>query len=425
MSPDSLRNGLAAAFGRLRGGETDDARPATTGASVIRPERFNAPAEAPSAPVVPRPAVKPKISFARASAVALIGVPTLLGALFFGLVASDQYSSNFQLAVRSNDRPIAEQMAPAMAGLNTSPVSSDSYILVEYLRSRQLVEDIAKTIDLRGMFSRSDNDIISRLSGAASIEELVYYWRKKIDVRFENQSGIVTASIRAFRAEDSLAISQAALKLSETLVNQLSRKAREEAVSSAEDDVRRMEIRLATSIAMLKKFRDRTGVIDPQKGAGAGLQVQGKLQEELVRLRTQLSILSKNMNQNAPPIVNLKQRIAATEEQVNNARAEVGRNAAESQTPELTSQLLSEYESLDLERQFAEKAYTATLTSLERARSEAIRTQRYLSVFVEPHMPQEASHPRRLLMILTVFAFAFIGWAVFLLVYLTVKEHIT
>lgn len=420
MSPTSLRNGISAALSRLRKSEPA-ADPQHSGAAVIRPERFNAPAEAPP----PRRVVKPKYSFARASAFVMILIPTLLGALYFGLIASHQYSANFQLAVRSNDRPMFEQMAPAMAGLNSSPVASDSYILVEYLRSRQLIEDISKTVDLRGIYSHSDHDFISRLSSSASIEDIVYYWRRRIDVRFDHQSGIVTASIRAFRPEDALTIAQTALRLSELLVNQLSKKAREEAVAAAEDDVRRMEVRLATSIAMLKKFRDRTGVIDPAKGAGAGLQVLGKLQEELVRLRTQLSILSKNMNPNAPPIVNLKQRIAATEEQVNNARAEVGRNAADAQTPELTSQLLSEFESLELERQFAEKAYTATLTSLERARSDSIRTQRYLSVFVEPHMPQEPSHPKRLLMILTIFGFAFIGWAVFLLVYLTIKEHIT
>ncbi len=422
MSPATLRNGLTAALNRLRGGDAPQQRAAAPGASVIRPERFQGAGE--PAPQ-PRKIAKPKYSFARMSAIVMILIPTLLGALYYGLIASDQYSANFQLAVRSNDRPLMEAMAPAMAGLNSSPVASDSYILVEYLRSRQLVEDIAKTVDLRGMYSRSDHDFVSRLSSNASIEDLVDYWKKKIDVRFESQSGIVTASIRGFRPDDALIISQSALKLSEGLVNQLSKKAREEAVSAAEDDVRRMEIRLATSIAMLKKFRDRTGVIDPAKGAGAGLQVLGKLQEELVRLRTQLSILSKNMQPTAPPIINLKQRIAATEEQVTNARSEVGRNAADAQTPELTSQLLSEFESLELERQFAEKAYTATLTSLERARSDAIRNQRYLSVFVEPHMPQESSHPKRIIMILTVLGFAFLAWAVFLLVYLTVKEHIT
>ncbi len=430
MSAVNFRNSLAAALGRWRSPSDDGPANAgpSGGASVIRPERFNippAPLEA-LPPVKPvRKARKPKMSFSRASAIAMIGLPVVFSTLYFGLIASDQYSSNFQLAVRSNDRPMTEALAPAMAGLNSSPVASDSFIVVEYLRSRQMIEDISKMVDLRGMYGRTDYDWFSRLSTSAPIEKAVDYWRNRIDVRFEQQSGIVTASVRAFTPQDSLAISQAALKLSATLVNELSRKAREEAVSSSEDDVRRMELRMATAVAMLKKFRDRTGVIDAAKGAGAGVLVIGNLQQDLVRLRTQLSILAKNMNPTAPPIVNLKQRIAATEEQINNARADVGRSVADAKTPELTSQLLSEFESLDLERQFAEKAYAASLTSLERARSEAIRNQRYLSVFVEPHLAQLATHPKRIISIFTIMAFSFIGWAVFLLVYLTVKEHIT
>lgn len=434
MKKSSFRRGLFVALGRLRRGAATATAlmpasgnaPAADNSMVIRPERFNAPA--PEVAARPKSAIRPakkrKLSFARATAALIVILPTVLGAIYFGLIASEQYAAGFQLAVRSNDRPMADQLA-AIPGFGSSPVTSDSYIVVAYLRSRQLVEDVSKKIDLRAMFQRSELDLVSRLPASASSEQLVEFWRDKIDVHYETQSTIITASIRAFRPEDSLAIARVALKLSESLVNDLSRKARDEAVATAESDVRRMELRLATSVATLKKFRDRTGVIDPQKGVIAGAQVIAKQQEELVRLRTQLALLANSLSQSAPSIVNLRQRIAAVEGQISNARGDVSKSAADSLTPELTSQLLGDYESLELERLFAEKAYTATQLALERARGEAARAQRYLSIFVEPHLPQDSSYPKRLLMILTVFAFSFIAWAISLLVFLTVKEHIT
>jgi capsular polysaccharide transport system permease protein len=428
MNVRRLTSGLATMMSRL-GGAAAPTQPVPSedaGGAIIRPERFNPPASEAKAEAPKPKKKKRRNTLARTSALLLIGVPSVLGALYFLIFASNQYSANFQLAVRSNDRPgMIDQVSPMVAGLSSSPVASDSHIVVEYLRSRQLVEDISKTVNLRAIYARQDADIIARLSGTASIEELVDYWRKRIDVKFENQSGIITASVRAFRPEDALAISTQALKLIESLVNELSRKAREESVAAAEDDVKRMEIRMASALAMMKKFRDRTGIINAQKGAEAGAAIMGKAQEELVRLRTQLAILAKNMNPTSPPIVNLKQRIAALEDQIAQTRDDVSRNAGESRTPELTSQLLSEYETLELEKQFSEKSYAAALSSLERARSEASRTQRYLTVFVQPHLPEEETHPKRALMTMTVLLFSFLGWGVFLLVYLTIKEHIS
>lgn len=415
-----LSRPISGMFGRMFGRRDPIKRPESepSRAAIIRPERFQ------PAPV---PSKKKRSSFVRTSALALVALPSAIGSLYFGLIASDQYSSAFQLAIRSNDRPAIPDVGISLGTLGggTTQVGSDSYIMVEYLRSRQFVEDVGKKVDLRAIYNRDGVDFFSRLGFEAPSEDVVDYWKKRIDVHFDPQSSIVAASVRAFDRQDALDVARAALELSEVLVNDLSRKARDEALAFAEGDVRRAEIRMATAIGTLKKFRDRTGVIDPAKGAEASLQVMGKLNEELVRLRAQLSILVKNMAPNAPPIVNLEQRIAAIEEQMRQTRSDVGKSGADTRTPELSSQLIGEFEQLELERQFSEKAYTLALTSLEHARSDAVRTQRYLSVFVQPQLPEDPSHPRRLMMILTIALFSFIAWAVFLLAYLTVKEHVT
>lgn len=365
-----------------------------------------------------------RLSFARAAFLALVAAPTVLASIYLAFVAADQYSAEFQLAVRSNDRPaLTDQIGAAFGGLGGSSVGPDSYIVVEYLKSRQLLEDIAGAIDLRAVYRRPEADLLSRLGADAPVEDLAEYWRDKINVHFDHQTGIVTASVRAFTRQDALEIGREALRLSERLVNDLSRRAREETLATAEADVRRMEARLASAMAMIKRFRDRTGVIDPLKSAGAGLAIMSKLQEERVRLRTQMSILAKSMSPEAPPVLNLGQRLDAVEEQISAARADIARPGAQSGAPELSSQLLNEFETLDLERQFAEKAYLASLQALEAARADAVRTQRYLSTFVQPHMPQEPSHPRRLVMALAVFVFGLLAWAIASLGWLTVREH--
>lgn len=397
---------------------------------VIRPSRFQPPPQSqPPQPgaakkrrAPPRPAPMGKIKFAKISLLLLVALPTLLATIYFGLIASHQYSAQFQFAVRSNERSQTDQLG-ILSQFSNVPLSSESYIVAEYLKSRQFIEDLKNKGKLLEIYGSTDIDWFLRISKTAPIEDIIEYWKKRIDVHFDSQTGIVTAEVRAFKPQDAKFIGERALALSAALVNQLSRIAREEQLATAEGDVKRMEIRVATSLATIKRFRDRTGVIDPSKSAGAGLEILAKFQGELAQLKTQLAILTRAMEPTALPVVNLKQRIRAMEDQIRLTRAQVGSDG-KSDLPELSSQLLGEYESLVLEKTFAEKAYLAAMQALEVARSEAARNQRYLSVFVRPHLPEYPSHPKRILMILAVFAFSFLGWGILSLTYLTVRDHI-
>lgn len=62
----------------------------------------------------------------------------------------------------------------------------------------------------------------------------------------------------------------------------------------------------------------------------------------------------------------------------------------------LTGQLAT-YETLEVERNFAQQAYTSALSSLEKARVEADRQERYLAVYSTPAVPQYPLYPRRIL----------------------------
>ena len=78
---------------------------------------------------------------------------------------------------------------------------------------------------------------------------------------------------------------------------------------------------------------------------------------------------------------------------------------------------------LALEQEFSQKAYISALTSLEHARVEADRQQRYLAAFVRPAVPEDALYPERILNILiTIFA-AFMFWGIVVMTVYIVREH--
>jgi capsular polysaccharide transport system permease protein len=71
----------------------------------------------------------------------------------------------------------------------------------------------------------------------------------------------------------------------------------------------------------------------------------------------------------------------------------------------------------------AEKAYVSALSSLERARVEADRQQRYVAAFVRPTLPEEAPYPRRIVPSITVFAIALVLWALGVLIVYANRDH--
>ena len=76
-----------------------------------------------------------------------------------------------------------------------------------------------------------------------------------------------------------------------------------------------------------------------------------------------------------------------------------------------------------LEQKLAEHRYSSALTSLEVARADAQRKQRYLLSFVKPSLPDEAIEPERLMNTLIVFLAASLIYGIGALIVAAVHDH--
>ena len=89
------------------------------------------------------------------------------------------------------------------------------------------------------------------------VEDLVTYWRGQVDAFFDQSNGTIVVKARAFAPEDALKLAQGIIASSERLVNDLSARARSDALRNSENDVRQAERRLATALVKLSDFRDK------------------------------------------------------------------------------------------------------------------------------------------------------------------------
>lgn len=366
----------------------------------------------------------------RASAIAMIGLPAIVTTLYLGLIASDRYAVEVKFAVRGQDTPAIDALGVFGIGGGGGSMSGDSYILVDYIESRSLWDELSKTIDLKRMYSVSSVDWFSRLSPDQPIEEIIKYWNQMTQVSYEPATGIIRVEVSAYDRNDAVKISEAVTSASESLINRLSTESRRDALKAATAEVERAEQRQRMLRMATKKFREKEQIADPVRRAGAQQEMIEKSRAELGRIDMELQASRAFMKEDAPSIVVLKNQRAAQVKQLDILLKEIGGDPKTSQgdvrdeTNRSIASMLSSYEEIEAERHFAEKAYLTALASLERARFEADRKQRYLAIFERASIPDEALYPKRLRGIVVVIIGATLIWGLLVLIVFGIREHV-
>lgn len=342
----------------------------------------------------------------------VIGLPTLLAMIYYGLIASGQYVSQSRFIVK-NPGQHGGQTSTLASLIQTTGLSGgqeETNAVMDYIRSRNALRALNKCIDVRAAFDRPSTDLLSRYSSIFrpdNFENLFEFYQSKMSVYLDHETGLAVLDVRAFSPQDTLRLNRCLLDLGEQLVNRLNRRAEKHAISEAARRVADASRRVTAARLAVERFRNGQQLIDPEKQAAGIYEIVTKLTQEKVQLQAQYDLVQAKAPGN-PSIANLRSRIQAIDAQIADQTGRVvGRNTA-------IASKLGGYEALLQEQQFAAQVLTLANASAEQAQNEAEKQQFYLERVVEPEAPDMALYPRRLRSILTVFGTAlclyFIGW---------------
>jgi capsular polysaccharide transport system permease protein len=363
------------------------------------------------------------------SFVLFVLMPIFLGSAYFTLIQSDRYVAGAGFAVRGVNAGGGLDVLGAFTGLASSgSTTSDSYIVLKYLKSRDLVEKLQADIDLRSFYETPLADPLSRMAEGLSIEEAVDYWSGAISTSFDATSGIITFNVEAFRADDARRIADLVLQHTQELVNQLSENARRDAVAFAQSEVERAEVRLRAAMAELRRFQESEQSFNPAESAKMQGELLAQLNSRLTEVQTRMGVLGKSVKSDAPSMMALQRQAEAIQAQIDKQTEEMtgaANSAGTARDRNALPDLLERFETLNGEKDFAQRAYTSALASLEQARVEAGRRQRYLAVYSAPALPQEAVQPRRLHNVLLLVFIATCLWGIGTLVVYSVRDHLS
>ena len=415
----------------------DEVRPGGTGLARRQPSSANLPARTPDLkPTLVPPSQKSVVTYKVRGApsegglktwgkwifflIAVI-IPTIIAGVYYAFFAAPQYVSEFRFSVRPN--------LGAGAGSSSADsllIMSNSYIVSDYVGSRDAVVALEESVGLRQIYSSGAVDYMSRLDPSASLETLVKYWNSSIHTNYDITTGINVVEVAAFTPADAQKIANALKVLCESLVNQISDEARKSQMDFAHTEMARAESRLKDVRREETELRTTQKSIDARKEADGRLQLNLKLRSELAGLQAQYDSLTQYMDPKSPRLSVMRNQINATKEQVAQLQDQVGSNmqGGSAGSEMINAQVLTRYDQIQTDVEIATKLYQSALTNYESARAQASHNQIYLATYVQPGLPEVASYPKVFFDTFLVFLSACGIWVVLTLVYYSIRDHV-
>ena len=349
----------------------------------------------------------------------VVGVPTLIATLYFGLFASDIYVSEAKCAIRSAK---GSADVGGLGALLASPViatgGQDASVVMDYTQSLDMLTALQKQIDVVSHYSDDQHDFLSRLQHEHTQDELLDYFVKHVEIDRELASDVISLKVRAFDAQMAQSIAVLIIELNETLINELSNRIEGDALESARSEMDRAVHRVRSTAQDINQFQTENDSLSPAEEStalfGRISEIEGRLSES----RAAMSEMLAFMREDSADVRTLGNRVNALERQLQIERGKV----TSGQSGTLGS-LLESYQPLVLEQQIAQQQYASALASFELARIEVQRKKQYMVTFVDPSLPDAASEPQRFIKIITVMVFSFLAYLIGGLLWSALKDH--
>jgi len=363
----------------------------------------------------------------------IVVLPACAATVYYCFLASPQYVTAFNLGIRMADATLTSFAAAGSQGaagggstlqggstLGATIVGLESYVVTDFMTSRNMADFVDKKIGLRGRFDAGNLDFLSRLDPKASEEKFVSYWQTMIDSYFDLTTGGIYVKVRAFTPQDSLDIAKAVIEAADKRVSDMRDQARADELRGAKAEVAASEARVVRSRKELRDLRDKEAVFDPAHNVAAVSATADKLRDDMAEMEAEARALGVTMAADSPAMLVLQNRIAADKAQLKQVEGQITDGG---KSDNVLAAVVNRFNEAQAEEGFAEQAYQSALQALETAIAAADREELFLVTYVEPSKPEVSVYPDKWKGIGAAIAFAMVAWLLTIIVIQSVRDH--
>lgn len=349
----------------------------------------------------------------------LVVIPWVLVIFYTLTIATPRYVSQSQVVVKqSSDNSVGtgSGLIAMLGGASTSV--EDSHYLISHIQSMDMLKILDPQFKFREHYRPTGSDPLSELPENASTEQLLKYYKSRINVEVDPTTQILTISTQGFSPDYTLALNKALLQQSEVFVNRISQQMATDQIVFAEKQLEDATNQLNETKNQLLNYQNKNELLDPEATAKALSSVIAGLEANLSSLRTEERQLLSYLNPDAPQVVSLRSQIKAVEQQLVQERKKL----TSPDNSKLNTKAL-QFEQIKANVAFAEEKYKLALTAMEKTQYEATRKMKKLIVIASPFQAQEAMYPRKAYIIATSLVFLLIFYGFVQLILAVIRDH--
>ncbi len=322
----------------------------------------------------------------------LIGICGLLSIPYWLQIASDRYVSEARVLLQKTDQSGIGGDVPVIVSGGGGPNRGDQLLLREYLLSVDMLKKLDATFDLRAHYSNTKWDFISRMwFKNPPMERFYHYWLSRIDVVYDDYSGVLYISAQAYDPKTARDIVSMMIQDGEAHMNQMSHELAQVQVQFLASQVTLSHDRLLDASHAVIEFQNRKGLVSPKESMEALSTLISKLEAQKTEVQTRLDALPASLSSDHPTILMLKKSLQSVDQQISQKQAELTSPARKT-----LNYANEEFQRLEMELGFVQDVYKTALSGLEKGRMDASRTLKKISVFQSPTMPDFPLAPQRL-----------------------------
>jgi capsular polysaccharide transport system permease protein len=340
----------------------------------------------------------------------LLLIPIACSGIYFYWIARDRYVTRSDFVIRKaeeSDTNMAGAGLASLLGKGNQLSLEDARFLKTYLQSPQVLADLERTYNLNQAYAQAGLDRFAGIKPGLSKEKRLNFFKKQVAVSLDELSGAIVLRTIGLDPKASLNLNRFMLAKSEQFVNRLNQDISQKQLGFAESELLRARNNLNTAKDRLLLYQDSNTVIDPKGEAELASQTISKLQEKLVELRVELATLKRQFKDPAEPeMAVVADQVRELEQQIQKERRSLvsskGRNL---------NRKAADVLKLESDVSFATDSYKLALTSVEKARIESKRQQKFMALLSAPQLPEDPQNDWRSKGFFTVLASCAVGFS--------------
>ncbi|OIM99441.1 chain-length determining protein [Idiomarina sp. MD25a] len=348
---------------------------------------------------------------------AIAAIIIIVGAIYWGVMATDRYVSRAQIVLESPEVSMSSMNISSL--LSGTQGSGDLLLLRQHLLSVTMLKTLQKDLDLRSHYSQDFIDSWSALSEKdAPIEVFHQYMLEHMSIEFDEYAGVLQIQVEAFDPEMAQAIVQTLLKEGESHMNSMGQRLAEEQVKFIEKQVAKLESRLFKARDNLLQFQNENGLVSPSQTVQAIFATVSQLQAQRAALAARKTALLDYQSRTSPQVMEITREIRSLDEQITEEQAKLTRESGDA-----LNKTSAEFQTLQLRAEFALELYSNAMIALESTRIEAARKLKQVSILEFPLLPEYSTKPDRLYNFVVLLVFTLFIAAIVHLGRAIVRDH--